>query len=386
MLLIRDGSLASDVQKNKEEHCLKKTIFYDTHRTLGAKIAPFGGYLMPIQYSGIIKEHTATRKKAAIFDTCHMGEFRISGKRAAADLDILLSCPVAAAKVGSCRYGFICNENGGVIDDQIFYRMDEGDFFMVVNAATMKTDFEWIGAHLSSGTRLENLSDETAKIDLQGPESVGILQKLLERPIDNMKYYSWARNRFKGSEVLISRTGYTGEIGFELYASHDLAKMFWNECIELGALPAGLGARDTLRLEMGYPLYGHELDEHTNAAESGFSRAIATNKAFFGSSIVLDASRKKHLLCGIMLPGRRAARHGDTIADAAGNSIGRITSGSFSPTLSRAIALGYVTLGFSEAGTPVVIRTERDDLSGEITTLPFYRNATGRANVSNFLK
>ncbi|MBN2036107.1 MAG: glycine cleavage system aminomethyltransferase GcvT [Chitinispirillaceae bacterium] len=364
---------------------MKKTLLYETHVALGARMAPFGGYLMPIQYSGIINEHKAAREKAAIFDTCHMGEFRISGGRAVADLEAVLSCPVAGVKVGSCRYGFICNETGGVIDDQIFYRMDDTEFFMVVNAATTETDFEWIGAHLSSGTQLANLSGETAKIDLQGPESARIMQRLMEHPIGNMKYYSWAKNRYKGDEVLISRTGYTGEIGFEIYTSHDRAKAFWNECIELGALPAGLGARDTLRLEMGYPLYGHELDEHTNAAASGLSRAIDGHKKFIGSDVVLDASQKKRLLCGIQLSGRRAARHGDTVTDTAGNAIGKVTSGSFSPTLSRALALGYIALDFSEAGTPVAIKTQRDELPGEITALPFYKNATGRADLSDFL-
>ncbi len=364
---------------------MKKTILYDSHVALGAKMAPFGGYSMPIQYSGIIKEHIAAREAAAIFDTCHMGEFLIKGANAAADLEIMLSCPVTPIKTGQCRYGFICNENGGVIDDQILYRMAENEFFMVVNAATEPADFEWLRQHLSAGTRIENLSEQTAKLDLQGPASVKIMQKLFADKIDGMKYYTWMKNHYKNIEMLISRTGYTGEIGFEIYCTNERGKAFWNDCLNLGALPAGLGARDTLRLEMGYPLYGHELDDHTNAAESGFTRAIAADKKFIGSAAVLDPSKKCRLLAAIRLEGRRAARHGDKILDARGRGIGTITSGSFSPSLSCAIALGYTAIEASAIGNQVRIQTDRQELAGQIVELPFYKKATGRMDIKKFL-
>jgi aminomethyltransferase len=348
-------------------------------------MAPFGGYLMPIQYSGILKEHAATREHATIFDTCHMGEFRISGPDAVAGLEVVLSCPVAPIKVGACRYGFICNESGGVIDDQIFYRISEDEFFMVVNASTADNDFAWLRAHLPPSVRMADISSKTAKLDLQGPASARIMNKLMDLPIDNMKYYTWAKNRFRGNKVLISRTGYTGEIGFEIYCSNDLAPPFWTDCLTNGVIPAGLGARDTLRIEMGFPLYGHELDEHTNAAESGFSRAIAADKTFIGSKVVLDATRCSRKLVGIIIDGRRAARNGDTVMNAAGKPIGKITSGSFSPSLSCAIAFGYVTLESSEIGTPVKITTDRLELSGKVTDLPFYKKATGRKDLKDFL-
>jgi aminomethyltransferase len=373
------------VRRRSVKSKLKKTILYDSHITLGAKMAPFGGYEMPIQYSGILREHTATREAVTIFDTCHMGEFRITGAGAVSDLENILSCPVAALKIGQCRYGFLCNEHGGVIDDQIVYRMAENEFFMVVNAATEPADFEWVGWNLSAGTHTENLSARTAKLDLQGPASPKIMRKLMSLPVDDMKYYTWAKNRYRNSEVLVSRTGYTGEIGFEMYCSHDLGRAFWNDCLELGVVPAGLGARDTLRLEMGYPLYGHELDERTNAAESGFGRAIDSSKKFIGSTAVLDPTKKKRLLVGIQLDGRRAVRHGDIISDKDGNVIGAITSGSFSPSLACAIALGYVTIENSNIGTPLIIRTERQELSGAIVELPFYKKATGRAELKKFL-
>jgi aminomethyltransferase len=364
---------------------LKKTVLYDSHVALGARMAPFGGYCMPIQYSGIMNEHKATREAATIFDTCHMGEFRINGSNAVSDLETILSCPVAPIKTGQCRYGFICNENGGVIDDQIVYRMAENEFFMVVNAATKPADFEWIKRHISEGTAIENLSARTAKLDLQGPASARIMRKLMEAKIDGMKYYTWVKNRYRNTEVLISRTGYTGEIGFEMYCPLDLGKVFWNDCLGLGALPAGLGARDTLRLEMGFPLYGHELDDCTNAAESNFSRAIDETKKFIGSAVVLDPAQKRRLLVGIRLEGRRAARHGDAICDNRGNSVGAVTSGSFSPSLASAIALGYVALPASAIGTQVRIRTDRQELTGSIVELPFYKKATGRMDIKKFL-
>jgi aminomethyltransferase len=364
---------------------LKKTILYDLHVALGAKMAPFGGYEMPIQYSGILAEHKEAREAAVIFDTCHMGEFRVNGANAVADLETVLSCPVAALKTGQCRYGFLCNEKGGVVDDQIVYRLAEKEFFMVVNAATEPADFEWVRGHLSAGTCIENLSAQTAKLDLQGPGSAKIMRKLMAGPIDGMKYYTWAKNRYKKIEVLISRTGYTGEIGFEIYCSNDLGRAFWNDCLNLGALPAGLGARDTLRLEMGYPLYGHELDDSTNAAESGFTRAIDTGKKFIGSGIVLDPSMKQRQLVGIQLDGRRSARHGDAILDKFGNPAGTVTSGSFSPSLGYAIAFGYVGLPASALGNQVRIRTDRQELAGTIVETPFYKKATGRMDINKFL-
>jgi aminomethyltransferase len=348
-------------------------------------MAEFGGYEMPIQYSGILAEHRAAREAAVVFDTCHMGEFRIAGRNAVPDLENLLSCPVASIKTGQCRYGLLCNEAGGVMDDQIVYRMAENEFFMVVNAATEEPDFEWVRRHLSGDTDIVNCSSQTAKLDLQGPASVKIMKRLMAEPIDNMKYYTWVRNRYRRSGVLISRTGYTGEIGFEIYCSNDLGKPFWDDCLNLGALPAGLGARDTLRLEMGYPLYGHELDDCTNAAESNFKRAIDGNKKFLGSAAVLDPSQKRRLLVGIRLDGRRAARHGDAILDRNGKNAGIVTSGSFSPSLGYAIALGYVALEHAAVGNPVRVRTGRQDLAGAIVELPFYKYATGRMDINKFL-
>jgi aminomethyltransferase len=363
----------------------KKTILYDRHLALGAKMAPFGGYEMPIQYSGIFDEHFATRKNATIFDTCHMGEFTIKGKNAVKDLDKVLSCPVAEMKPGQCRYGFICNQNGGVIDDQIIYRLDENDFFMVVNASTQDADIKWITSCVSSGTSIKNISEETGKIDLQGPLSAKIMQRLFEKPIHDLKYYHWMFNWYKNNKIIISRTGYTGEIGFEIYLDATRTKSFWDDCLSLGTKPAGLGARDTLRLEMGYPLYGHELNAGRNAAESGLTRAIAPNKEFIGSETVQNVSKSSFMLCGINLDGRRTARNNDAIYNSAGATIGTVTSGSFAPSLGHAIALGYVEIKYSAAGTRVSIAAGKTELSGTIVEMPFYKNSTARKKLSDFL-
>jgi aminomethyltransferase len=363
---------------------MKKTPFYEKHLELGAKMAPFGGYEMPIQYKSIIFEHTATRQGATLFDTCHMGEFSFRGSDAVSDLERILSCSVASITPGQCKYGFICNDSGGIIDDQILYRTGVDEFFMVVNAATEPTDFKWITGHLSGGTEAENLSEKTAKIDLQGPASPKICQKLMDEPITGLRYYYFMDNRFRGEQVLLSRTGYTGEIGFEVYGSPEVIKQLWDDCMTLGALPAGLGARDTLRLEMGYPLYGHELNTETNAAWSGFARAIG-DKPFIGSEAVFGPDGDAQRLCALAIDGRRTAHPGNLITNAEGRNIGNVTSGSFSPSLGRAIALGYILAEYGYSGNEVTIVTERGTLQAAVTIAPFYTKASGRKPLGQYL-
>ena len=364
---------------------MKKTIFYDTHIRLNAQMAPFGGFIMPIRYEGIIKEHEATRNQAAIFDTCHMGEFRIEGKTSCLDLESILSCDVAPLPIGRCKYGFLCNPEGGVIDDQLLYRLADDAFYMVVNASTRENDFAWIRDNISKTTVLTDVTEETAKIDIQGPRSVAIVQKLLEKPIRDMAYFSFMHNSVDGKELLVSRTGYTGEVGFELFCDEASAFRFWERATELGAKPVGLGARDTLRLEAGLPLYGHDLDESHNAAESGFTRAISQTKRFIGSPFVCNPTRIQRFLSGILLDDRRAARTGDKIFDMRRNEIGTVTSGSFGPSVERAVAMGYIHKEYNRIGEPVVITADRYELKGKITTLPFYKNGTARRKLSDFL-
>jgi aminomethyltransferase len=271
-----------------------------------------------------------------------------------------------------------------VIDDQLIYRLGENAFFMVVNASTRENDFAWINSNISKKTKIVDISDETAKIDIQGPTCAKIVAKLLEKPVSDMTYYSFMHNSYKDKKLLVSRTGYTGEIGFEIFCDEQSALCFWNDAMELGAQPVGLGARDTLRLEMGFPLYGHELDESHNAAESGFVRAISQKKRFIGSQFVCNPSETRRLLSGILLDGRRAARNGDKILDLQRNEIGLITSGSFAPSVERAVAMGYIYKESHRIGEAVIISADRSELTGKITELPFYKNGTARRKLSDF--
>ena len=366
-------------------YTVKTTILHPVHVSLGAKMSPFGGYDMPIQYAGgIIAEHDAARSGAALFDTCHMGEFTLSGPSAAADLDRLLSNDVANLAAGACRYGFLCNDDGGVIDDLITYRLSDTEFMVVVNASGEDGDFNWIKERVSKDTSIKNLSHATAKIDLQGPKSPKIAASLLKDPLNGLKYYRFMHNTYKDADIILSRTGYTGEIGFEIYCPAKYAVDFWNDCIAQGAVPAGLGARDILRLEMGYPLYGHELSADRNAAQSGFAHAISKNKAFIGSTKVSDSSLCNQSLTGISLDGRRTAHSGDAVMTD-GKTIGTVTSGCFSPTQGRAIALAYINKESAGIDTPVSIISGKNELPGKITATPFYKNGTVRGDINLYL-
>ncbi|MDR3011665.1 MAG: glycine cleavage system aminomethyltransferase GcvT [Chitinispirillales bacterium] len=364
---------------------MKKTVLHDLHVSRKAKMMPFGGYDMPMQYEGIIKEHEAARTGAAVFDTCHMGEFRIGGAGALGDLENILSCDVSDLAVGACRYGFMCNDSGGVIDDLIIYRIAEESFMTVVNAATAESDFEWIRAHISKNTSLENISAETAKIDINGPKSPHIVAALMKEPIDELKFFRFMNNFYKDTELIVSRTGYTGEIGFEVYCPVGIAVEFWNDCVDHGATPAGLGSRDTLRIEMGYPLYGHELSADRNASQPAFARSISKKKGFIGSKAVLNPPIDSRILCGISIDGRRTARHGDTVKNNSGKDIGIVTSGSYSPTLGHAIAMAYIDKGYENIDTILTVVSEKYEVVGKVCQLPFYKKSTGRADIKLYL-
>jgi aminomethyltransferase len=364
---------------------MKKTVLHPVHLSLNARMSMFAGYDMPLRYAGgILAEHAAARGGAALFDTCHMGEFMLCGVSAAADLDRLLTNDVGNMPVGACRYGFLCNNTGGVIDDLVTYRLAESEFMIVVNATGETGDFEWIKERVSAGTTVEDVSQATAKIDLQGPKSPKIAAALLKYPLDGLKYYRFMRNSYGNAEVIVSRTGYTGELGFEIYCPAEAVGGFWNDCVNGGAVPAGLGARDILRLEMGYPLYGHELSADRNAAQSGFAHAISKNKPFIGSANVLDPSQRNQHLMGISIDGRRTARSGDTVT-VGDRTAGTVTSGCFSPTLGYAIALAYIDKECAGIDTTVSIISGKNELSGKISPTPFHKKGTVRGDINLYL-
>ena len=358
-----------------------KTPIYNTHISLNAKIAPFGVWDMPIQYSGIIAEHLHTRKAVGIFDICHMGEFIIKGANALADIEKINSANIANLKIGRCKYGFLLNENGGIIDDLITYKLDEDKFMLVVNSATTNSDYDWIKSHLSSNTILENISEKTGKIDLQGPLSRKILQKLIPNDLSTLKYFGFINTSINNCKIILSRTGYTGELGYEIYCQANDAEKLWNLFLEDDRiLPIGLGARDTLRLEAGLPLYGHELGTSRTPIAANLSFAVNIKKDFIGKNAVLNDIKNgsNEKLVGLKLETRQSCRPGQEILFNK-EIIGKVTSGSFAPSLGFSIAFAYIKNHKNiEIGTKIEINIGRKTLLAEICILPFYKDGTAR--------
>jgi len=363
---------------------LKKTPLYEKHIELKAKMVGFGGWDMPVQYSeGILTEHKHTRKSVSIFDTCHMGEFRISGPDAASDLGRIFPRGSAKMKPGTARYNFLVTDEGTVMDDLLIYRMAEEEYFIVVNAGTIDTDAARIKSLLSETTKFKNESSKTGKIDLQGPLAGEIMEKLGFNLSELPGNYKWIKTEVKGIPILLSRTGYTGELGFEFYSDADKIAEIWDLLIAFDNVsPAGLGARDTLRLEVGYPLYGNEMDEHTTPVEAGFSEMMMLKKRknFIAEKILKDPSKVTKVLTGIILEGRRAARHGNAVLSSEGKEIGIITSGMFSPLLEKAIVLAYINIDDKlEIGDKVQLKVGSKALNGVVVELPFYKDGSVRA-------
>jgi aminomethyltransferase len=319
------------------------TILEETHRKLGARMAPFAGWVMPIQYpTGILAEHQHTRECASLFDICHMGEFRLKGPAAAQTLDRLLPRSASRQKIGTCRYNFLLSDQGTVRDDLIVYRLAQDEFFIVVNAGNLAGDAAWLRANLSGVCTFRDESAATGKLDLQGPLARKILTDFGAAPDELPAYFHWTHLTLFDCPLLISRTGYTGELGYELYLPTDRVQEIWTRLLEHPKLnPAGLGARDTLRLEMAYPLHGHELDLNTTPIEAGFAAMFKPEPREFIGAEALKRPPEKHLV-GLLLEGRRAARNGSTIWNSAGEAVGMVTSGSFAPSLGQAVALGYI--------------------------------------------
>ena len=358
-----------------------KTPLYDVHASLGAKIAPFGGWDMPIQYTSIVEEHLACRTKAALFDICHMGEFFVSGPNALKDLNHLFTCELSTLAIGRCRYGFLLNEKGGVKDDLITYHLGENRYMVVVNAATIEGDAEWISSHLSEDTKFENVSIRTAKLDLQGPASAEALQPICEANLQEMKYYTFVETKVLGEWAIVSRTGYTGEYGFEIYFDAARTKIVWDALLNTGIpVPAGLGARDTLRLECGLPLYGHEMNDQLSPVASGLTFAIGKEKTgYIGYETVAKelAEGTPQKLVGLQLTTKQSGRNGQDVLSG-DKVVGMVTSGSLAPSLGYAVAFAYVDKEFAEIGTKLFIDNGRKKLEAVVVETPFYKEGTAR--------
>ena len=346
------------------------------HAAAGAKMAPFAGWNMPIQYpTGIIAEHLHTRDQAGLFDICHMGEFIIDGKNAAEALGRAVSNNIATLKPGRCRYGFLLNEQGGVLDDLIVYRLKEDRFMLVVNAGCRVSDFEALSGRIGASALFEDISDGTAKIDLQGPESIAVLESVIPGPWRRLPYFGLTEVQWEGASLLISRTGYTGELGVELYYPWDKIEKLWTLLLaDARVRPVGLGARDTLRLEVGLPLYGQDLDEHHTPAEAGYTGMLTSQTPYVGKE---HAHTIREKLLGLNIPGRRSARHGDIVCLPGGREVGVVTSGSFSPSCGNAIAFAYIKA--EDVGeTEYLIRAAKTELPATATSIPFYKKGTAR--------
>jgi len=361
---------------------LKRTPLYEQHRALGARLVEFGGWEMPVQYSGIMEEHRAVRTHAGLFDVSHMGEFKIEGPDALTFLQYLVPNDVSRLTIHQALYTQMCLPDAGTVDDLIIYQLADQHYMMVVNAANIDKDYAWVEEQAKNfkDVHTTNQSDTTALLALQGPLAQTILQPLTEVDLSSISYYHCAPGLVDGINCIISRTGYTGEDGFELYCAPVDAPKLWNDLLiagkAQGLLPAGLGARDTLRLEAGYCLYGHELDEQTNPLEANLGWTVKLDKGveFIGRNALVKAKTEglKKKLIGIEMTERGVCRGGYAIY-AGDQQIGTLTSGAPGPTLNKNIGMGYVDPTHAVANQPVQIDIRGRPTAAQIVALPFYK-------------
>ena len=358
----------------------KRTPLYDVHRELGATIVEFAGFLMPLRYDGETAEHRAVRTEAGLFDLSHMGEIFVTGPQAAEGLDYALVGELSTVAVGRARYTMLCAPDGGVLDDLIVYRLAEEEYLVVANAANTATVRDALTERIAGrfDARVADRSDEHALIALQGPRSQEILSRFTDAALDDLKYYAWRRGRVAGTDAVIARTGYTGEDGFELFVAADDAVAVWNALAGAeGVTPAGLAARDTLRLEAGMPLYGNELTAEITPYEAGLGRVVTLSKPgdFVGRQVLSAYAETPpgRTLVGLVARGRRAPRKGYPVVASDGTTCGVVTSGAPSPTLGKPIAMAYVDSGAVGGELAVDVRGRREPV--DVVDLPFYKRS-----------
>jgi aminomethyltransferase len=365
---------------------MKKTVLNEIHKQLGARMVEFGGWEMPVLYTGVIAEHKAVREKAGLFDVSHMGEIEISGPEALEITQKATCNDVAKLKDGDCQYSAFLTEQGTFVDDIIVNRIDQNRFLICVNASNADKDFEWVRRLATSGTKIENVSDDYFQIAIQGPEAEKIVAAAYPQTTLPSKPFTFVQTTLSGGPVLIARTGYTGEDGFEIYGKPEKAATVWKLLMEQGAVPCGLGARDTLRLEAALPLYGHEIDDKTNPYEAGLAWIVKMDKGnFIGRDALLKIAEKEPAksLVGLEMREPGIARQGCKIYSENSMGVsggeqdlhltGTVVSGTKSPTLDRAIALGYVERKFSPLGTKIWIDIHNKKREAVIVPKPFYK-------------
>lgn len=359
---------------------MKNTALTQTHISLNAKMVPFAGYNMPVSYTGLNEEHATVRNAVGVFDVSHMGEFILKGDNALSLIQKVTSNDASVLTDGKAQYSCLPNNDGGIVDDLIVYRIDEKTYMLVVNASNIDKDWNWIKQNDTWGVEMKNISEETSLLAIQGPKALDTLQKLTDVKLADIPYYSFVKGKFNGVDnVVISNTGYTGAGGFEIYFENQYAEKMWNDIFEagkeFGIKPIGLGARDTLRLEMGFCLYGNDIDDTTSPIEAGlgwitkFTKDF-TNRAAIEKQKTDGVSRK---LVGFEMIDRGIPRHDYPIADANGNSIGKVTSGTQSPTLNKAIGMGYVNKDFAKADTEIYIMIRDKAIKAKVCKIPFLK-------------
>ena len=358
---------------------MKQTPLYTKHVELGAKLVDFAGYQMPIQYTGIIQEHNAVRHSAGLFDVSHMGEFIIAGDEAEVFLDYVTINDVVSIQPWQAQYSAMCYEDGGIIDDLLIYRYPD-HFMLVVNASNKEKDLDWFMAHKLDNVDILDISDQTGLIALQGPKSRSILQNIFDINLNEIDFYWFDVAKINGNSATIARTGYTGELGFEIYADHDNIVKIWDAIIKTGGdavEPTGLGCRDTLRMEMKYCLYGNDIDASTNPIEAGLGWITKLDKDnFIGKEALVDAKANitRKLIC-IEMIDRGIPRKGYTIVNN-GAVVGEVTSGTQSPSLNQGIGLAYVAKGFAKTGTKLKMKVRDKLLNCKVVKSPFYKEIT----------
>jgi aminomethyltransferase len=359
---------------------MKNTALTQTHIALGAKMVPFAGYNMPVSYSGLNDEHATVRNAVGVFDVSHMGEFILKGDNALKLIQKVTSNDASILTDGKAQYSCLPNEKGGIVDDLLVYRIDEKTYMLVVNASNIEKDWNWIGDHDTFGVEMHNISEKTSLLAIQGPQATATLQKLTSVNLSEIPYYSFAKGTFCGVEnVIISNTGYTGAGGFEIYFENEDADKIWNAIFEagqeFGIKPIGLGARDTLRLEMGFCLYGNDIDDTTSPIEAGLGWITKFTKEFTNRAAIekqkTEGVTKK--LVGFEMIERGIPRHDYQIADANGTIIGKVTSGTQSPSLNIALGMGYVNTEYSKAGTEIFILIRDKAIKAKVCKIPFLK-------------
>jgi aminomethyltransferase len=359
---------------------MKNTALTDVHIREGAKMVPFAGYNMPVQYAGINAEHETVRKAVGVFDVSHMGEFILKGDKALDLIQQVTSNDAAKLYDGKVQYSCLPNEDGGIVDDLLVYRIDEKTYMLVVNASNIEKDWNWISQFNTYNVDMKDISDRTSLLAIQGPKATEALQSLTEIDLGSMEYYTFVKGKFAGVDnVVVSATGYTGAGGFEIYFDNEHAEEIWTAVFKagepFGIKPIGLGARDTLRLEMGFCLYGNDIDDTTSPLEAGLGWITKFTKPFTNSEALQEQKQQgiAKKLIGFTMIDRGIARHDYEIVDADGNNIGRVTSGTQSPSLQKAIGMGYVNKDFAKEGSEIYIKIRDNKVKAQVAKLPFLK-------------